>query len=151
MDYRCGIIKKAEQQQCLTITKLMALNFIFLVNIDKSNPAFLSRQEWNHITLSMIKMKPIVELSKSTKTFVQKFARAARMSTSLALDTLNDFTLDEITATKKFIRMLLTNLAQKYDGLRVDNMNEDTFVKYQVDPIMAAQLPWQTWKHQEKV
>ncbi|KAI8327427.1 hypothetical protein BC941DRAFT_477538 [Chlamydoabsidia padenii] len=60
------------------------------------------------------------------------------MSTSLALDTLNDFTLDEISATKKFIRMLLTNLAQKYDGLRVDDMNEDTFVKSLVDPIMGA-------------
>jgi hypothetical protein len=86
----------------------------------------------------MIKMKPIMEISESTRTFVQKFARTARTSTSLALDTLDDFTLDEKPATKKFIRTLLTNLAQKYDGLLVDDMNEDTFVKSRVDPIMAA-------------
>ncbi|KAI8335051.1 hypothetical protein BC941DRAFT_472346 [Chlamydoabsidia padenii] len=51
---------------------------------------------------------------------------------------MNGHGVDETPTTKKFILVRLTNMARKYNGLCVDDMNEGTFVKSRVDPIMAA-------------
>ncbi|CAO3600806.1 unnamed protein product [Absidia cylindrospora] len=75
-------------------------------------------------------------ISESTRNVVQKFARASRTNMDLALDILNR---DLALATKKkYLRTLLTNLGQKYDGVLIDVMNEDSFVKSRVDPVMGA-------------
>ncbi|CAO3600834.1 unnamed protein product [Absidia cylindrospora] len=59
LSYRNRVVNKAKQYQHLTMMDTLALNFIFLINIDKPTPAFLSRNEWNNITLAMMTTNPI--------------------------------------------------------------------------------------------
>ncbi|CAO3600809.1 unnamed protein product [Absidia cylindrospora] len=129
--HRRKVVKRAHTHQQLSVVDQFTLNFIFYINTDKPMPSYLTTHEWETIIAAMSDTYPIANATPDDRDTLYTFSKAAKKSINTAMTALPTTTTTEITK-------LLTNIAQKYDGLDDDDMNEDSFIKNRVDPIMSS-------------
>ncbi|ORZ07147.1 hypothetical protein BCR42DRAFT_442852 [Absidia repens] len=135
---RRRVLQKATQKHILTISERMALNFIFIIDNDKPTPTFLTKNEWKHIIRTMNDMYPPTEISAPTRDMLYRFSKAAKKDMGLVLEVVQQLSIDNLATVRTMITKLLNNIAQKYDGLNVECMKDDSFINARVDPIVSA-------------
>ncbi|CAO3600831.1 unnamed protein product [Absidia cylindrospora] len=94
-------------------------------------PSYLTTHEWETIIGAISDTYPIADATPDDHHTLYTLFKAAKKSINTAMTALSQQTSSTRTTQ---ITKLLTNIAQKYDGLDDDDMNEDSFIRNRVDP-----------------
>ncbi|SAL97121.1 hypothetical protein [Absidia glauca] len=142
LEYRTEVYNAAKMMEPLTVIDRLALNFICLISPSSQFGNKMDSAVWDLIVKKSMKQKPLEAIPDTDALWCMKINQAARTSNDSAKETLKSWVRNDDSEKaccyQDVYRSMLRSYSPYYDAYSV---NEDTFVKDTLLPLLSAYFP----------